>query len=587
VPPDGPTLGQTLSGTTTALVVRGPSVSQADVAGPLEALQVGWDVDLGALDPASLPVDPACVLLAVRDRLELRQVVASCAPLPASALLVCLVLEGDRPVLTAGRPRWPAVLSLVAGSTPVCFTALRLAAPLAAGGFVADLARRCTPQHLSAREVDDPPGVATPVRPDEAVRPSGAEWRLDGLDGQLLNPIGFVRRPQHPRQPLLPDAATPSLYQVDTPDGPVTIDGGRGATEQVVARLRQLAGVHLTWPAGTQSPSDYCRIVVGLAMSGVPVSCDPAPPWAREWIAEDLLRAVEAAGSTEDALDREVTSIRQRRAAHAHHAQRPWRGPPANGAGRRDPALPRVSVLLPTRRPEQLGFALRQVARQRGVDLELVLAAHGHEPDRSALAELPAADRVPVTWLSAPAELPFGAVLNEAAARARGDVLLKMDDDDWYGPDFVRDLLLAYGYSGADVVGTPPEFIYVEPLDVTTRRKDGTERYHSIVAGGTILVSRDAFSAVGGFRPLPSSVDAALLAAVNAAGGSVYRTHGHDYVLRRGAGGHTWDPGLGYFVSRSRTMQQWRGFRPSPLLEVDDRDRPTPLRLRRGPEHVR
>jgi hypothetical protein len=363
------------------------------------------------------------------------------------------------------------------------------------------------------------------------------------------------------------------------------IDARRGVTTEVVVGLRRVGGVHLTWDA-MERPSDYCRMAVGLALAGVPLACDPAPPWARDWIAEDLLRAVEGAERTEDALAREVTSIRQRRAAHVHHAKRTWRASLETDAAPKDQELPRVSVLLPTRRPEQLRFALRQVSRQRGVDLELILAAHGHEPDRSVLGELPAAEKVPVTWLHAPASLPFGAVLNQAASLARGDVLLKMDDDDWYGPDFVRDLLLAYGYSGADVVGTPPEFIYVEPLDVTARRKDATERYHTIVAGGTIMVSRDAFSAVGGFRPLPRSVDAALLAAVNAAGGSVYRTHGHDYVLRRGAGGHTWDPGLGYFVSRSRTMQQWRGFRPSPLLEVDDRDRPTPVRRREG-EHAR
>jgi hypothetical protein len=109
---------------------------------------------------------------------------------------------------------------------------------------------------------------------------------------------------------------------------------------------------------------------------------------------------------------------------------------------------------------------------------------------------------------------------------------------------------------------------------VTVRRRDATESYRPIVAGGTMMLSRDALASVGGFRPMRRHVDAGLLSAVRAAGGSVYRTHGHGYLLRRGSTGHTWDPGLPYFVSRSRTDEQWRGFRPSPLLEVDAEDVP-------------
>jgi len=75
-------------------------------------------------------------------------------------------------------------------------------------------------------------------------------------------------------------------------------------------------------------------------------------------------------------------------------------------------------------------------------------------------------------------------------------------------------------------------------------------------------------------------VDRGFLDAVSSAGGSVYRTHGHGYLLRRTSAGHTWDPGLGYFVSRSRSSDQWRGFRPSPLLEPDEVDLPGGTELR-------
>jgi GT2 family glycosyltransferase len=116
--------------------------------------------------------------------------------------------------------------------------------------------------------------------------------------------------------------------------------------------------------------------------------------------------------------------------------------------------------------------------------------------------------------------------------------------------------------------------MFVEPLWVTVRRRDATEQYRPVVAGGTMMVSREAFGAVGGFRDTRKYVDANLFRAVRAAGGTIYRSHGLNYLLRRQAGGHTWEPGLGYFVSRGRSWQQWRGFRPSPLLELDPTDQP-------------
>ncbi len=73
-----------------------------------------------------------------------------------------------------------------------------------------------------------------------------------------------------------------------------------------------------------------------------------------------------------------------------------------------------------------------------------------------------------------------------------------------------------------------------------------------------MLIARAAFEAVGGFRPLPRTVDGQLLEAVQAAGGRIYRTHGFNYVLRRRAArGHTWQQPLPSFLGSYR--EQWRG----------------------------
>jgi len=399
---------------------------------------------------------------------------------------------------------------------------------------------------------------------------------LGPIDETLVNPHGFIRTP-HDTAATLEPGRGPDFLRIACPGRTVEIRTDPGVNDSTVARLRQLVGVHVRWQ-GASGPHAYCRVVASLALAGVPLTCDPAPAWASALLHPSLLEAITGDVDLDDPLAREMHSIRARRAAYAHHGTQAFRRAVAARTGTQRTFSPLVSVLLPTRRPEMLEFALRQVGRQRGVDVELVLATHGFEPPETVIDQAAERHGVIVRKVSAPRERPFGELLNDAARAARGDVLLKMDDDDWYGRDFVADLLMARAYSGADIVGTPPEFNYIEPLDVTVRRKDVSEKFRSVVAGGTMMISREAFTSVGGFRRMTRYVDAGLLRAVLAAGGSVYRSHGHGYLLRRTGAGHTWDPGLGYFVSRARTLQQWRGFSPSPLLGPDDVDTPSATR---------
>jgi hypothetical protein len=607
------------------LVVRGPAVSREDAARALThphatelaLVDRAGDQPAGTAAAAAAPstVTPASdgerardgVVLVVQDRVELRRVVAACRGVASATRLGCVLLDADAPPLTSGRPHWPAVEELVAGAGPVCFTFVRLAAPLDLGDLVADLARRSTPGHLMGggrpvlgvdrgaphlwppgdglslvgssqrlREAagDFPPDVLLTDPTNGADRAAGQPGpALVWVDSALVNPRGFLRRTDGPVSSLTPVPGSPHLCRLDTGAEEVLLDTRRGLGERDVPRLRALKGVHVGWQ-GADGSADHCRLVVALAVAGVPLTCDPVPSWARALLHPALVEALERPAPLEDRVLREVHSIRLRRAALTHHDHTAWRRRVAESAGTGVPSPPRISVLLATRRPALLPFALRQVARQRGVDLEVVVAAHGHDADPRRLDELRETSSVRVTAFGAPADEPFGSLLNRAAERAGGDLLLKMDDDDWYGPDFAADLLLARRYSGADLTGTAPEFLYLESLDLTVRRKDATEVFRPVVAGGTMLLSRDCLRDVGGFRPMRRYVDAGLLQAVTAAGGSVYRTHGHGYLLRRGPAGHTWDPGLGYFVSRSRTAEQWRGFRPSPLLEADRRDRP-------------
>jgi hypothetical protein len=408
-----------------------------------------------------------------------------------------------------------------------------------------------------------PGGAASPLAdPDVLSEPS----MVPPVDERLVNPQGFVTTPSRGMASL---AERDGRWSVVLEEKVVTAfaESG-GVTDAEVSRLRQIRGVEVNWHRAHSGPLAAVRVLAGLAAAGVPLVTDAVPRWAGA-LGDELVELLTSSPDISDDLRREEHSIRLRRAAlRTHGVAARWEqlGAPA-------PAPPLTSVLLATRRTDMVSFALDQIARQRGVQLEVVLALHGVPRGHPDVAAAIGAYDGPLTVFEADREAVFGEVLNEAATRASGSFLLKMDDDDWYGPDFLSDLLLAHSYSGAQVVGTVPEFVYLASIDVTVHRKQITEQITSFVAGGTILVERSAFQAVGGFRPLRRSVDTQFQEALQAAGGQIYRTHGLGYILRRGpAANHTWQEPIGTFLQRNR--QQWRGFRPNALMELEGSRRP-------------
>ncbi len=203
-------------------------------------------------------------------------------------------------------------------------------------------------------------------------------------------------------------------------------------------------------------------------------------------------------------------------------------------------AWPTVSVVLVTHRPDHLEHAFRQVSRLRYPRLEIVVGVHGDRVDAARVWDLAQQVPHPVTVVAIDGQRTLGEALQACSDRAEGALVTKMDDDDHYGPDHVWDLVLARQYSGAQVVGKALDWVYLESQDTTVFRPTyAAEKYADFVAGGTMLISRADLAAVGGWRPVPKSVDRALLDRVLADGGLVYRTHGLGYVYVRHSAGHT------------------------------------------------
>lgn len=328
-----------------------------------------------------------------------------------------------------------------------------------------------------------------------------------------------------------------------------------------LSTLRKLGTITCDGVPG-EDPPEEAALLVQLAATGVVVHAPSLPEPVAGLLDTELQQIITAPLPGDDELEWEIRSVRQRSAALRGHGAAFALPRAAEAAFPSLAGPPLVSVVLVTRRPDYAAQALRYLDAQTYPELEIVLGLHGVELTEEIRDQLPYY-RHPVEVVPVDGELSFGEALGAATGLTRGSLITKVDDDDIYGPEHVWDLVLAREFSGAVLVGKAAEFVHLETLGFTTRRQTTrAEAYGKYVAGGTMLISRGDLEELGGWRPVPKSVDRGLIDRVLRAGGMIYRTHPLGYVYERRASGHTWDPGAEFFLRPPGP--QWSGLPPYP-----------------------
>ncbi len=443
---------------------------------------VGGRDGVTVCDPASVPQRDggwASVSLSLADETALRRVVSALPPLGRARSYAVVLRSAVSPVTLVPRPEWPALAELdvrlvdggavtrveLVKGVPVADVLVALArgtgSPAVAGhgGLVAapglDLGLPAVvdvvTDDVPASLVATPPAEASTILTVEPVLvPTGTDLEVGPLDEAVLNPRG---------------SAVPATRPA------VDLDPGWRPTAALVASLRDVEAVRVSWPAPE-------RLVAGLALAGVPlVGVAPVPPAARERLGDALADLLEPGAA---ALARDVRSVVLSRAAQDAHAVPAWRGRVGARAGLRVAGEPTISLVLTGGADDR---ARAQVARQVGVEVEVV----------------------------------------EPGAQPTGDVVLETAADGWWGPEVLRDLLRARRWSGAEVVEMPAEVVHAEAIGATVRRRLETQAY---VAGP------DRFPGAAGLVLVDRALAGLGADALRAAGATTYRTHGLAHVAR-------------------------------------------------------
>lgn len=218
-------------------------------------------------------------------------------------------------------------------------------------------------------------------------------------------------------------------------------------------------------------------------------------------------------------------------------------------------ALPKVSLIIPTFRPHRVEEVFKTVASQASVDTELVLLTHGFQLSRTEILDLRESYGIEnLVLLTAGREVSLGECLNRCVEAASGEVVTKMDDDDYYAPHYVEDEIHALGYSNADVVGKQAHYMYLTERDATLLRfPEHEHRFTNFVMGPTLLGRRDVFKSYP-FPQVSRGEDSGFLASIINSGGAVYSADRFNYFQRRTGRGHTWKIGTDALLSSANVQ---------------------------------
>lgn len=193
-----------------------------------------------------------------------------------------------------------------------------------------------------------------------------------------------------------------------------------------------------------------------------------------------------------------------------------------------------VSVIMPTAdRSQEIPGAIKCFLSQSWPEKELVILDDGKEPIDTLL---PRGENIR-SWYS-PRKMTVGEKLNWLCANARGEIIVRFDDDDWSAPERIRNQVWALDYGNVQVTGYHDWFYYdVKSGQAWEYRFPGLKPYAS---GGTHAFYRSywqkhPFSSKSNGEDTDFSHEAKALGYLNsfrAADAFVARIHGQNTAVK-------------------------------------------------------
>lgn len=389
---------------------------------------------------------------------------------------------------------------------------------------------------------------------------------LPPFDQRLFNPIGIVRQPSED----LAYVHAHGEFGLAITDGSGRLLGSSNGVlhTQLVTKLRPYRAL-VDLGSAHQGPRARAMFLLLALASGIPIIATDTVRTLQGYLPPGLLRLIREDGvGLVDPTVREAQIFTQVRGAHRSLSEVISKiSGGSNLTG--DPRS--VSVVIPTKRPDYVRYAVLNFLAQSWHQKELLLGFHGFaydDLDQQTQALVSEHSR----YVEFAKDTVFGDVLRGLTLAADGRMIAKMDDDDWYSDYHIEDLVYALSYSDAQVVGSSVQFIYLHNSEMTVRRGDSPGfRYGGHPGGPTMVAPKSVVLDAGNWPRVQRAVDTGLYHAILRLGGSSFISHPHNFLFNRRASGHTWKATDEYFLQRAD--ETWPELRKPTGFTADRTDR--------------
>lgn len=208
--------------------------------------------------------------------------------------------------------------------------------------------------------------------------------------------------------------------------------------------------------------------------------------------------------------------------------------------------VPGVSILVVSNKPEYFDKILDNFRRQKLYHKELIVVFHcSNKPSageiRQMMAKALPEEQIQIFWRNS-AAISFGYCINEGVSLTNMEFVAKFDDDDFYGDNFLTDIVPAFSYTDADVCGRISFHTYLEETESLIIRKPGNEyMYCKFLPGATIVARRSVFEKTL-FRDIPRDIDGKFGVDCTEAGVKMFAVDTFQLLVMRASdkSKHTW-----------------------------------------------
>ncbi len=158
-----------------------------------------------------------------------------------------------------------------------------------------------------------------------------------------------------------------------------------------------------------------------------------------------------------------------------------------------------VSIVTCTNKPHCMENIFQNYQNQSWEEKELIVILNNDGMD------IPAWKRIArcyknVHLYQLPQEMSLGRCYNFSVNKAQYGYIATFDDDDYYAPNYLTDLMHAFQYTDADIVGKATYFVYLEEKQILALRNPYQEYTYlyegSFLDGGKKIVKRKVFDQV-------------------------------------------------------------------------------------------